>query len=199
MSRKKIKGKIFISQQTFLNLIKLGGILTVAFLAPNAIHAFAPILKNNDEWKDYYPSSISKTVIKLWRKGFVEVRETKNGQEVRLSIKGHQEILKYDLNNIEIKTPTRRDRKWRLVFFDISEKRKQARDLLYRKLKQMNFYLMQDSVFIHPFPCEKEIKFIREVLQIPHEVKVATIEKIDNADDLKKIFKEQLFKTQKHF
>lgn len=190
MSQKSFKQKTFINQENLLNLLRLGGILFIAFTAPNVLKVVKPLI--TDEWQEYYPSSISGNVTKLWRKGFVEIKETENGQEVKITNKGQKEVLKFNLSSIEIKTPRHWDGKWRVVFFDISEKRKRLRDFFCRKLKQMNFYLMQDSVLVHPFPCEKEIMFLREVLGIPHEVKIGTIERIDNAEDLKKIFKEIL-------
>lgn len=196
MSRKKTTQKGFVSQETLLNLLKLGGIISVALIAPNALQIVKPFLKNEVVWTNYYPSSLTKTVNKLWRKGFVEIIESKNGQEVKLSRKGEREILRFNLNTIEIKVPARWDGKWRIVFFDISEKRKYFRDFFSKKLKSLNFYLMQDSVFIHPFPCDKEIKFLREVLNVPHEVKIGTLDTVDNAEDLKIIFKNQLSRTK---
>lgn len=56
------------------------------------------------------------------------------------------------------------DGKWRLVFWDIPEKRKSARDLLRFKLKQLGFAKWQKSVWATKKNCTKELRdFIKSV------------------------------------
>jgi len=187
--------KKIIGQKELLNLLKFGALLSVAVVAPNALQILQPLFQDERKRYEYYPFSVSKSVTRLWRKGFVGVKESKDGYEVKLTDKGKEEILKFDLNNLEIRTPKNWDGKWRMVFFDISNKRKKARDFLCRKLKSMNFYMMQKSVFVYPFPCDKEIKFVREVIGVPHEVKLGILEKIENEEELKRIFYPLLYKA----
>ena len=80
------------------------------------------------------------------------------------------------------------DKKWRLVVFDVVEKNKKAREMIRRILKQMGFFQFQKSVFINPFRCEKEIKYLREVLGVPHAIKYLRADKVENEVELKKIF-----------
>lgn len=65
-----------------------------------------------------------------------------------------------EFKNLSIAKPKKWDRKWRLVMFDIPEKRKQGRDMLTRKLKDLGFRQLQRSVWIHPFPCRQEIEAV---------------------------------------
>ena len=58
------------------------------------------------------------------------------------------------------------DKKWRLVIFDIPEKKKPAREALREKLKDLGFAKLQDSVWVTPFPCENEIKLIKLVFNL---------------------------------
>ncbi len=55
--------------------------------------------------------------------------------------------------------------------------------------------MMQKSVFVHPFPCDKEIKFVREIIGVPHEVKLGILERVENEDELKRIFYQLLYKA----
>lgn len=192
-SKEEAAKKKLITQERLLKLLKLGALLAVAVTAPNAIVILKPFLKKEKHWKEYYPFSVNKAMLGLYRKGQVKVSETKNGYIVRLTKKGKTELLRFDLETMEIKTPRQWDGKWRLVFFDIPEKFKKQRNYLCQKLKALNFYLFQDSVFIHPFPCQKEIEFLREVLCIPHFVKLGLLENVENKEELEKIFK-PLFK-----
>ncbi len=187
MSRKN-KQKTRISCEQLLTLLKFGAILSVALITPNALSILKPLLYKEKKWQHYYPSSLSKTVTKLWRKGLVEIRDTSSGSEVKLTEKGQLTVLKFNLEDLKIETPNKWDGKWRIVFFDISEKHKKARNFLERKLKSLNFYSMQESVFIHPFPCDKQIKFIREIIGVPHDVKYGVLDMVENGEDLKRIF-----------
>src|SRR3989344_4593151 len=60
----------------------------------------------------------------------------------------------------EIKKPARWDKLWRLVIFDIPEEERTGRMALAAKLKELGFYPLQKSVFIHPYECKDEIDFI---------------------------------------
>ncbi|MBI3384940.1 hypothetical protein HY030_01970 [Candidatus Gottesmanbacteria bacterium] len=188
--------KKFLSQENLLNILRLGGLLTVAILAPNSLRILKPLFLNEKEREEYYPYSVSNAATKLWRKGLVEVKETNQGYAVKLTVKGQEKILQFELNSLEIKIPKIWDGKWRMVFFDIPERLKKQRNFICKKLKEMNFYSMQESVFIHPFPCENEIEFIREVIGVPHDVKIGTLEKVENDEELRRIFRPILFRQK---
>jgi DNA-binding transcriptional regulator PaaX len=57
----------------------------------------------------------------------------------------------------------------------VPEKHKKARDAFRRKLKDLNFVRLQDSVWVTPYPCDDEIRFLREIFNIPFNVDVFTI------------------------
>ena len=139
-------------------------------------------------WKAYYASSVRDGVDKLTRKGQVEVRETKEGTEVRITEKGKTERLKYRLGDLVLGNSGVWDGKWRLVFFDVGEMERGRRDMFRRWIKRLGLKQMQKSVFITPWECEKEVKFLREVAGVPHGVKMVLAEKIDNELDLKEWF-----------
>lgn len=190
MGRKKeLKIKLPISKKDFLRILKAGSVLALAFITPNSIKVLKDFIKEEDDWSDYYPSELERTAFRLLRKGLVEVKETKQGSVVKITEKGRIETLKYDLENFSIKRQKMWDKKWRMVIFDLPIDLRQEREIFRQKLKQLGFYQMQKSVYVYPFPCEREIKYLREVLNIPHYVKLALIEKLENDEDLRKIFK----------
>ena len=56
------------------------------------------------------------------------------------------------------------DGKWRLVIFDIPEKRRTVRDLLRSKLKQWDFIHLQQSVWASKKDCTKVLRdFVKSV------------------------------------
>lgn len=188
MGRKALKEeKDHITKEKFLALLKLGTVLFVAFTAPGALRIFKDKFED-DSWEEYYPSSIKRTAQKLWRKGYVEIKTEGKDSVVKLTNKGRVEILKNNLDTLEIKKPNSWDKQWRLVIFDIPEKEKAKREIFRDKLKRLGFFQMQESVFVFPYPCEKELLFLREVLEIPHSVKLIRANRIENDADLRGIF-----------
>ncbi len=179
--------KKYLTRENFLQLLKAGIVLTVAISAPNSLRFFKPLLQKRDPWNDYYPSSIESGLRRLWRKGFVKIIESRQGYQVSITNKGKTEILKFDLNAMSILKQVPWDGKWRMVFFDIPAGEK-VRNIFRKRLKELGFFQMQESVYVCPYPCAKEIQFLREVYAIPHEVKLAVVEKLENDADLRRNF-----------
>lgn len=136
----------------------------------------------------YFPYSLEKTANQLERQGYVEKIKTKDGTEIKITHKGKTQILKFNLLNISHKKE-KWDGKWRLVFFDISELKRTARDALRRYLRQLGMELFQESVFISPYDVADQIKYLREILDIPNSIKIARLDWVENEDELKEIFK----------
>lgn len=79
------------------------------------------------------------------------IRLTDSGKDKALWIKMREENEKWD-------------GKWRLVFWDIPEKRKNIRDLLRHKLKQLGFVKCQKSVWVTKKNCTKILRdYIKSV------------------------------------
>jgi hypothetical protein len=95
----------------------------------------------------------------------VDYHENKNGIiTLVLSEKGKKRSLAMDLDAMEIKPPKTWDGKWRLVAFDVPEKKRNIRDAFRDKLKELGFYELHHSLFVFPYPCRDEIDFMVEVL-----------------------------------
>ena len=116
--------------------------------------------------------------------------EKKNGNvEIVLSEKGKRKVLEFDIDNIKIRKPIHWDKKWRMVMFDIPEKRRSARNVLREKLKEIGFKEIQKSVFVYPYPCLDEISFIVEYFQMRRYVRYGEVISLTNAEELKLKFK----------
>ena len=139
-------------------------------------------------WDEYYESSVRECVDKLLRKGKVEMRKVGEETEVKITDMGKTEIIKRGMKELGIAKPEKWDEKWRMVFFDVEELRRGRRDLFRRWLVKLGLRRMQKSVWVYPYPLEKEIKFLREVLEVPHGVKLVTAEIIENDKDLRDWF-----------
>lgn len=135
----------------------------------------------------YFPFSLEKTADQLERQGYVEKENTKEGILIRIKDKGKTQILKYSLS--DMRPPKNKwDGKWRLVFFDVAEFDRKKRDQFRKYLKQLEMEQFQKSVFISPYDIFDQVKYLREVLDIPNTIKMAQLDWVENEEELKEIF-----------
>ena len=148
------------------------------------------IVKNiAKEWKKINERSLRESIKKLYQSKIIDYKENNNGTvELILTDAGKKKILLYDLEKLKIDKPPKWDNLWRLVIFDIPENKKQARMAMSSKLKELGFYPMQKSVFIHPYECKDEIDFVTELFNIVPYVRFLRVKDIDIELDLKNRF-----------
>lgn len=72
------------------------------------------------------------------------------------------------------------DKKWRIVIFDIPEKRRSARDLFRESLKQLGFKLLQGSIWVNPFGDLNEVHALIKEQNIERYVVFIAADKISN-------------------
>jgi len=141
------------------------------------------------EWRKINERNLRTAIKNLYKSKLVDYKENTNGTiKIILTEMGRSKILKYDLDKIEIKKPSHWDKLWRLVVFDIPEDKNLGRKALAAKLKELGFYPMQKSVFIHPYECKNEIDFITEMFELAPYVRFLRVKDVDIELDLKERF-----------
>lgn len=138
------------------------------------------------EWKDVDRQYLYRAIREFKKERLVDWKEKPDGSiRVVLSDLGKKRVLEYNFDAMKIKIPPHWDGKWRIVFFDIPEKRRKARDALRKKLKELGFYELQKSVFVFPYECRNEIDFIIEFFEIRPFVRYAEMTNPTNEAGLK--------------
>ena len=84
---------------------------------------------------------------------------------------------------MRINRPKKWDGCWRVIIFDIPERYKKGRDALTKKLKEMELYPLQKSVFICPFKCRDEINFIGEIFNIRKYIHYLVVKELDEESE----------------
>jgi len=74
------------------------------------------------------------------------------------------------------------------LIFDIPDSKKVARNIFRERLKNFGFILLQESVFIFPFECKKELDFITTNYYIKPYVKYILADFLEGDDILIKRF-----------
>lgn len=161
-----------------------GLVIAAAILLPGSTQMFLPLAKKFKTRKHSFVKSLKI----LKRDRLVDFRINDNVCKIIITEKGKKKLLEYDLDSLEIKKPKRWDGIWRIVTFDIPEKKRQARDALRQRLKELGFHQLHKSVFIHPYPCLDEIQFIEEIFKIGPYINFIEACKIEGDDWLKSKF-----------
>jgi CRISPR-associated endonuclease Cas2 len=129
---------------------------------------------------------ISRTVYYLAQKGFIKYVDKNNERFVKLTQKGQLEALL-----AKARLPQARqkwDGKWRLIIFDIPEDSNTRRAFFRTLLKKNGFLQLQQSVYISPYPLNREaLKYLQET-RLTGYIRILKVEEIDNDVDLKKKF-----------
>lgn len=168
-----------------LALALVGGVLTVAAMAPNVFSAFGRSGKNR---RYFDKKQFNKDKKYLKRHNLIKIKEIKeNTFEIYLTEKGKDKSLGEAFKNLKIQKK-QKDGYWRVVMFDIPNKHKWARDAFRQKLRDMEFYQLQESVFILPYSCEKEVILLAEILNIVDFVHLIKTKDFSGNKELEKIF-----------
>lgn len=111
------------------------------------------------------------------------VRTTKDAQgrtTIVITKHGMYRALTYNLDTLTLKKPGRWDKKWRVVMFDIPVKYGRIRDIFRMRLRQLGLCLLQESVYVSPYPCFQEVEFLRELYGVAFTVRYLLVDRIED-------------------
>ena len=100
------------------------------------------------EWKEIETRRLYAIVKEFYQNRLVDFKEKEDGTvEIILTKAGHKKLFLLKLTKSKLRNRKKWDGKWRIVVFDIPEKKKAAREALRKKLKDLGFVELQ-KVFL---------------------------------------------------
>ncbi|MDP3958228.1 MAG: CRISPR-associated endonuclease Cas2, partial [bacterium] len=162
------------------------GLVSLAILAPNAIGTLVKMTGTTTKNDGY---RVRRSLSRLLSHGLIRLDKTERGTFVRITSKGKEEIERLYVSETAMKKPARWDGKWRIVVYDLKERRKTTRDRFRRALAAFGFMKLQDSVWAYPHDCEDLITLIKADFKIGKEVLYIIAESIEYDTPLKHAFK----------
>ncbi len=183
---KEIKKEIRASkiQTIILSTIAISGILAVSMLAPNAMQMMK-LFDLDKKKKLYKGQSINNSRKRLLENGLIEYE--KDGF-LKLTNSGRKILEKFERKNFKVKIPKKWDKKWRILIFDIKEKKRFVRDQIRITLNNIGFIKLQNSVWIFPYDCEDFITLLKADFGIGKEVLYIIADKVENEKAIKNHF-----------
>jgi len=158
----KVVGKIVLAAAA------TAGVITLLAVMPGLPMALSPLLGKN-KWRDrenYYKKYTKKIIKRLEKRGMVKILERKGETMLAITKLGKAQLDKWQLGDLKIDKSKKWDGKWRIVIFDIPEKMRRHRDEVREQLKELEFYYLQNSVWVYPYPCEEIVQSIAKAFDL---------------------------------
>lgn len=179
--RKKIKDAVLLSAY-----ITVG--VGMIVMAPNAVRLLKYVEKAIGP-SPRLKRRVSQKYSELIKQGIFRRIATQNGSRLELTEKGMkiaEELVKRD----EVRPVKQKkwDQKWRIIMFDVWERRRRVRDELRETLKEIGFVKVQDSAWAYPYPCEKLLIFLRTHLKLGPSILYVVADEIEHDEKLRKHF-----------
>ena len=159
------------------------------YIAASSPYFIRSVLRARKKWKKYSKKTITNAFYNLRSQNLIEIKD--DGKQIYISLteKGRKKAGYMQIDALDIKEPKVWDKKWRIVIFDISELKRVYREAFRGKLKELGFYQLQKSVWIHPFDCRAEIELLRDFFGLKErELKLIVADDIGDDTEIKEKF-----------
>lgn len=147
--------------------------LGIALAAPNAVRIFRSFglfeYKRDDE------------IIKRSRKLLVKrgLMSYSSGNLLRLTEKGKAKLQHIRLTKFKFSIPKKWDKRWRVLIFDIPERKRALRDKVRSTLVAIGFVQLQRSVWIFPHDCENLVTLLKADFKIGKELLYMIVDSLE--------------------
>ena len=175
----KTEEQLGVSKTILAILAEAGEVTVKAFFAHPYSHLFCNHRKKQDYYKSFYYLGKRKLISKT-RDTF---RLTKNGEKEAF-------FAHLDAKLVLHKPKKKKwDGQWRMIVFDIPEKKRKYRDYLRQMLKTLGFKELQKSTWVTPYSIPDFLKELLWEERMKHFTRFITIKEIDYDRDLRRTFK----------
>lgn len=176
-----------------LKLVGAGVFIAGSLVMPNLPLALKPFLDHQRKsemrvWKRFNIPYLERTLNRLQKQKLVEFDVANGMQIVKITEAGRRRILRFAIDELAVEKPKIWDGRWYLVSYDIPGKLKRLRNIFREYLRAWGFYSLHESVFLHAYPCKKQVDFLREYLGVSKFVRIFTVREIENDQLFKDFF-----------
>ncbi|HEY4509267.1 MAG TPA: hypothetical protein VJC13_03280 [Candidatus Paceibacterota bacterium] len=168
-------------QKAILTSVKMAGLLSIALVAPNAVQCLKSFGllsgRRQEEIMNRSRENLIRDGLLKYEKGFLE-----------LTNKGQTRLDFLEMNDWKMNRPRKWDGRWRMLIFDIPERRKGLRDKIRNTLLSMGFLKLQNSAWIYPYDCEDLINLLKADFKVGKDLLYLIVDSIENDKSFRKSF-----------
>jgi CRISPR-associated endonuclease Cas2 len=143
-----------------------------------------------EEDKSLNKKQIKKALYDLKKRKLIDIIEKDGQVKIYLQEKGKQKVITRSIKILlDYKKKEKKwDGRWFMVFFDVPEIERRKRNFLRRYLRRLGFYQYQQSVYIFPFECKREVNLIKEIVEGAKYMNYIIASEIEEEEKIKKYF-----------
>ncbi len=173
-------------QQALLATVALAGVVLVATIAPNAPAVLSKLSSfKRAQLRYQYRTALGRLAVQ----GHIVFEKRDGKQYARITETGRQ-VLAFEQEKMKLSNMKKRrwNERWRVIIFDIPERRRRTRDRLRIIMQEIGFVRLQDSVWVFPYDCEDFITLLKAKLKIGAAILYMVVEHIENDKHLRAHF-----------
>ena len=160
-------------QEAILLTVASGGRLGASLITNQVIDA---LLGTDSRSSPRQNEIVKSTASRLTKKGLLKFEDghytmTKEGEDV---------LRRWERADFKLKKPKKWDKKWRIIIFDIPERKKRIRNEVSKIFKEAGFQRLQDSVWVYPYDCEDVIGLLKTDYGIGRDLLYIIADQIEN-------------------
>ena len=176
------KIRIGATQQKLLLLLGAG--LSIGLT--RSVNRQVRIIKETvKEWKMINLQNLNRSADALYKGNIVGIKNNKDGTSTLILTEyGEKLYLTYNINDMKITPSGHWGKEWHLIMFDIPSKFQKARNAFRYFIKRLGLFPLQKSVYVYPFNCENEVKFIASLFEVERYYRYAIARNINNEKEL---------------
>jgi len=173
-------------QQGLLVAAAVGGVVLIAATIPNAARLlrYMPGYKKGARFNYQAKTALGR----LSAKGLITFEERDGKRYARVTERGEQVLALESLREKSAQKPKRWDGRWRVVLFDIPERRRRVRNRLRSFMQEYGFFRLQDSAWIYPYDCEDLIALAKANFRIGFDALYMIVERLERDKHLREHF-----------
>lgn len=168
----------------------------LAVVAVTGFVAFAAVAGNAIQLLDYLPNEkynlryrAKSAVGRLVAKGYAMWIEKDGKKFLRITVKGRKAFT-FEQAKVALKNQKKKwDGRWRMVVFDVPERRRSVRNRLRSVMNEIGFVRLQDSVWVYPYDCEDFMALLKAELKIGKDALYAIVDTVEQDKNLRVHFK----------
>lgn len=171
-----------------LVVIAAAGVVALSAVAPNIFVALDKIFgkKQYGSRKDTLTrrqEQLAKSFYYMRRQGYISIEKKGGYLMVHPTEKALKRLAVLRFDNLLIPKPKTWNGTWWVVLADIPSKLyRGAANMFQKKLRQMHFYPLQRTVWIHPFDPRNEVEDVAAHYRISAFVTIMEVKRLDDSD-----------------
>lgn len=172
--------------QKALLIAAVGGVMVAVGAVPDVNKILKHLRNRKNDARFRYQTNTA--LRRLATQGLVTFEERGGKRYARATEAGKRMLELESLREKSTHRPKRWDGRWRVVLFDIPERRRRVRTLLRKFMQEFGFVRLQDSAWIYPYDCEDIIALAKADLRIGADALYMIVEQLERDKHLREHF-----------